>query len=346
MELPSSSSWPKRLRQERIGRNWRQQDLADRLETTVVTIKRWERGTQHPSAYFRVKLCALFGKSAEELGLVEQVTELAPVSATAPAQEKGTPVSMISADAASLSAPHPVIEPIQAPASSLRSATLPPAGVPARPTWRRSVVLVGVLPLLGLLLLAAIVWDLPGFANALRATPVPTQVVSQKPSVLVTPTSLPTPTTTPTPVPTATSIPISRAMPMPAPTPTAVPTPTPLPIPPTTVELRLSAPGIASTNKSVITVPSGTIVTLTVVPDHSLLPFQTATMGIYATDPYGFSELQDCTYPNTATCSYVVAFSSSEHTDYTKGQHTFRAFLGNIGGAILMNSNGITIIWS
>jgi tetratricopeptide (TPR) repeat protein/transcriptional regulator with XRE-family HTH domain len=58
-----------RLRQERIGHNWRQQDLADQLGTTVVTIRRWERGSQQPSAYFRVKLCALFGKSAEELGL-------------------------------------------------------------------------------------------------------------------------------------------------------------------------------------------------------------------------------------------------------------------------------------
>lgn len=62
--------WNDRLRQERIQRNWRQQDLADRLGTTVLTIKRWERGSQQPSAYFRVKLCALFGKSTEQLGLV------------------------------------------------------------------------------------------------------------------------------------------------------------------------------------------------------------------------------------------------------------------------------------
>lgn len=59
-----------RLRQARIRQNWRQQDLADQLGTTVVTIKRWERGAQQPGAYFRVKLCTLFGISAEELGLV------------------------------------------------------------------------------------------------------------------------------------------------------------------------------------------------------------------------------------------------------------------------------------
>ena len=57
------------LRQERVRRNWRQQDLADRLGTTVLTVKRWERGSQQPSMYFRIKLCALFGKSAEELAL-------------------------------------------------------------------------------------------------------------------------------------------------------------------------------------------------------------------------------------------------------------------------------------
>src|SRR5690242_7979408 len=59
------------LRQERIARNWRQRDLAEQLGTSTVSVKRWERGIQLPSAYFRVKLCALFGKSAEELGLLD-----------------------------------------------------------------------------------------------------------------------------------------------------------------------------------------------------------------------------------------------------------------------------------
>src|SRR5215472_13754627 len=58
------------LRQERIRRNWRQQDLAEQLGTTVATIQRWEQGSQQPGPYFRVKLCDLFGKSAEELGLL------------------------------------------------------------------------------------------------------------------------------------------------------------------------------------------------------------------------------------------------------------------------------------
>ncbi len=139
---------------------------------------------------------------------------------------------------------------------------------------------------------------------------------------------------------------VTQPPPTTPPSPIPSPTTTPLPIPPTSVELRISAPGISPTSQGNITIPSGTTVTLSVVPDHSLLPFQIYTMGIYATDPYGFSELQDCTYPNTATCTYIVAYSPGEHTDYTHGTHTFRAFLGNVGGAILANSNSITITWS
>ena len=62
------------LRRLRIGRNWRQQDVADQLGTTVTTIQRWERGHQQPSVYYRVKLCKLFGLSAQELGLVETLS--------------------------------------------------------------------------------------------------------------------------------------------------------------------------------------------------------------------------------------------------------------------------------
>jgi transcriptional regulator with XRE-family HTH domain len=73
MHADNSPTPNHRLRQERIRRNWRQQDLADQLETTVISIRRWERGSHQPSAYFREKLCTLFGKSAEELGLVETI---------------------------------------------------------------------------------------------------------------------------------------------------------------------------------------------------------------------------------------------------------------------------------
>ena len=71
METSNNTQRNDLLRQARIERDWRQRDLAEQLGTTVVTVKRWERGYQQPSPYFRVKLCSLFGKRAEELGLVE-----------------------------------------------------------------------------------------------------------------------------------------------------------------------------------------------------------------------------------------------------------------------------------
>lgn len=57
-----------RLRNERLQRQWTQQTLADHIGATAITINRWERGVTAPSAFFRLRLCALFGKSAIELG--------------------------------------------------------------------------------------------------------------------------------------------------------------------------------------------------------------------------------------------------------------------------------------
>jgi hypothetical protein len=122
--------------------------------------------------------------------------------------------------------------------------------------------------------------------------------------------------------------------------------PTIAPIPPTSVLLRASAPGMSPITQGEITIRLGTTVTLTVVPDHPLTPFQTFTMGVYAHDPNAFSELKYCKYPDTSACSYVVAYSAVEATDYTQGIHTFTAFLGDSGGAILNTSQDITITWS
>src|SRR5256885_1105270 len=59
------------LADERIRRRWSQQEVADRIGTTFVNVSRWERGITRPNPYFRRKLCALFQKSAEVLGLEE-----------------------------------------------------------------------------------------------------------------------------------------------------------------------------------------------------------------------------------------------------------------------------------
>ncbi len=87
-----STSLNHSLRQERMRRNWRQRDLADLLGTTSVTVSRWEGGSQQPGPYFREKLCALFGKSPEELDLL-------PV---------GTPFTLVASEGAAVwSVPFP-----------------------------------------------------------------------------------------------------------------------------------------------------------------------------------------------------------------------------------------------
>jgi tetratricopeptide (TPR) repeat protein/transcriptional regulator with XRE-family HTH domain len=91
MNISDKAHFKDLLRQERIRRNWRQRDVADQVGTTVVTANRWESGIQQPSAYFRLKLCTLFGKSAEELGLVE--TNLQPSVLTETEEAKKTPSS-------------------------------------------------------------------------------------------------------------------------------------------------------------------------------------------------------------------------------------------------------------
>jgi len=73
--VPDSSEKQKptpnhRLRRERERRAWSQQELADEVGTTPLNVGRWERGVTQPNPYFRRKLSEVFGKSAQELGLV------------------------------------------------------------------------------------------------------------------------------------------------------------------------------------------------------------------------------------------------------------------------------------
>ncbi|HYU74322.1 MAG TPA: helix-turn-helix transcriptional regulator [Ktedonobacteraceae bacterium] len=61
-----------KLRNARTRNNWKQQDVADRIVTTPLSVGRWERGEAFPSAYYRQQLCDLFGMSPEELGFTEE----------------------------------------------------------------------------------------------------------------------------------------------------------------------------------------------------------------------------------------------------------------------------------
>lgn len=61
----------RRLKQARELRGWSQAKVAEQIGTDATTVSRWERGLFSPTPYFRERLCTLFNKNAEELGLLE-----------------------------------------------------------------------------------------------------------------------------------------------------------------------------------------------------------------------------------------------------------------------------------
>jgi tetratricopeptide (TPR) repeat protein len=66
-----------KLRYERERRAWTQQKVADMVGTTPLNVGRWERGVTSPAPFFRQKLCEVYEKSAQELGLVAEKIETA-----------------------------------------------------------------------------------------------------------------------------------------------------------------------------------------------------------------------------------------------------------------------------
>lgn len=72
MKHSTKHSTRSRLIEARKDRKWSQQEVASRIGTTSNNVSRWELGQTTPGPYFRAKLCALFGISVEELGLVDE----------------------------------------------------------------------------------------------------------------------------------------------------------------------------------------------------------------------------------------------------------------------------------
>ena len=66
---------PKLLRAERKRRGWSQADVAEALGITTKTVTRWELGVAVPFPYHRNKLSDLFGKTVQELGLLQDADE-------------------------------------------------------------------------------------------------------------------------------------------------------------------------------------------------------------------------------------------------------------------------------
>jgi transcriptional regulator with XRE-family HTH domain/DNA polymerase III delta prime subunit len=65
------------LRSAREERGWTQSDLAELLDVSLESVRKWERGTRFPSAKLRKRLCELFEKTSEQLGLT--VAKQAPL---------------------------------------------------------------------------------------------------------------------------------------------------------------------------------------------------------------------------------------------------------------------------
>ncbi|HLZ57385.1 MAG TPA: helix-turn-helix domain-containing protein [Ktedonosporobacter sp.] len=60
------------LRLARKERGWTQKDVADRIGAPLpLNVTRWEGGSAFPSPHYVERLCLLFGKSASELGLIQ-----------------------------------------------------------------------------------------------------------------------------------------------------------------------------------------------------------------------------------------------------------------------------------
>jgi predicted ATPase len=83
------------LRRERELRGWSQAYLAQEVGAAgPYCVSRWERGVVSPSPYYRERLCRVFGKNAEELGLIEPAPDSAAVPAPgAPPGSLPTPLT-------------------------------------------------------------------------------------------------------------------------------------------------------------------------------------------------------------------------------------------------------------
>ncbi len=60
-----------KLKYERELRGWSQAKVAEEIGAQTSVINRWENGHVFPSPYYREKLCTLFEKDAQELGLIK-----------------------------------------------------------------------------------------------------------------------------------------------------------------------------------------------------------------------------------------------------------------------------------
>jgi len=66
---------PHLLKAARQQQGWSQAKVAEAVRVSSKTVFRWEQGQAIPHLYYREQLCTLFGKTAEELGLLSDTHE-------------------------------------------------------------------------------------------------------------------------------------------------------------------------------------------------------------------------------------------------------------------------------
>ncbi len=70
---------PDLLRNERMQLGWTQAKVAEALGISIKTVRRWERGQCVPYPYYRRQLSILYGKTTQQLGLLELEEEVAQI---------------------------------------------------------------------------------------------------------------------------------------------------------------------------------------------------------------------------------------------------------------------------
>ena len=82
MKKPAKFAPNLHLKRARVQRGWSQEYVAREIGSDAFTVSRWERGVAMASPHFRQQLCALFGLSVAQLGLVPAEMETADDQAT------------------------------------------------------------------------------------------------------------------------------------------------------------------------------------------------------------------------------------------------------------------------
>ncbi len=83
-ERSQYGAFPAILKRERALRGWSQADVAGRIGSDPKTVGRWERGLTTPSLYLCQRLCELYGKTIQELGLLSTDTDQQTLSEDPP----------------------------------------------------------------------------------------------------------------------------------------------------------------------------------------------------------------------------------------------------------------------